>query len=158
MKDEAGFSLLEVVISIAALTLISGFIIQMFIAALCLNRKAYNMDMGSNAAAQALETFKGGHMNAGKGVVTQYFDKNWNEIIVEQTGMNDAAYILTVSAVVESIRENDVYAAFNSNGGYVIGTEQARLYRLDAVVYERKENDEQERIAGLSTRKFLRAG
>ena len=170
MKGESGFSLLEVVISLAALTLISGFILQMFIASLYLNRKAYNLDMASNAAAQALETFKGEDVTGGADTVTQYFDADWSQITVEKPGTNEftqdvnlilpdsVKFVLVISVTEDNAHENEVYEVFDSNGGYIIKAEQAGAYRLDAGVYEIDENDEQVKIAGLSTRKYLRTG
>ena len=165
MKDESGFSLLEVVISIAALTLISGFILQMFIASIYLNRKAYNLDRGVNAAAQALETFKGGHMPDDGDNLMQYFDGDWNQITVEKPDEHgftlddlflpdNVAFILTMNATEDGIYENEVYTAFDSNGGRTAVTEQTKMYRIDAVVYEINERSHKEKIAGLSTRKY----
>jgi len=168
MRDESGFSLLEIILSIAALTLISGFILQMFISSLYLNKKAYDLDMGANAAEQALEMLKGGETT--DDTITQYFDGQWGRITVEQEengvyGHNvnlilpdSVKFVLTVSAAENSMTESDVYTSFDTGGGYVISAGQSIIYRLDACVYEIKGNNDWEEIASLSTDKYKPTG
>ena len=169
MKDESGFSLLEVVLSIAVLTLISGFILQMFMASVYLNQKAFNLDMGANTAAHELEILKGGNTLINQ-AVTKYYDSQWSQIVVGQPETErytpnvnlilpeSVKFILTISASEDGVYESEVFKTFDSGGNYVIGSDLSKLYRLDAAVYELKESSEQEQIVSLSTRKYLQSG
>ena len=168
MRDESGFSLLEVIISIAALTLISGFIIQMFTASLYLNRKAYDLDMGSNEAARALETLDAENITGGN-IITWYYDSQWGQVIIDQPGsepMNNVnlilpdsvRYILTVSAEEDSSIESDAYTMFDSGGGYVISAGRRKGYQISAAVSEIKDDNRQEEIVSISTRGYSRTG
>lgn len=56
--NEEGFTLLETVISIAALALVSGFIIQMFLVSSNVNARAKEMDSANAAAIMAVELYK----------------------------------------------------------------------------------------------------
>lgn len=60
IKGEEGFSLLEVIISIAALAILSIFILQMFLVSSKVNLKAKNMDYASNLCISVIEFFKSG--------------------------------------------------------------------------------------------------
>jgi len=167
MKSESGFSLLEVILSLAALTLISGFILQMFIASLYLNQKAYNLDMGANAATQEMEACNGDSIADNGGGVTRYFDSQWNPIAIEGADTEEytqnvnlilpenVQYIVTISISEDGLHEFDVYTSFDSSGGYIAGTEQAKEYRLDASVYQITESRERELLISLSTRKYI---
>ena len=166
MRGRRGFTLLEIVLSIAALTMMSGFILRMFIASIELNRKAYNLDMGSNAAVMALETYSGGDIAAGD-IMTRYYDSQWRLIeagLTEADGgaepetPDGAMFILTASASDEAVREFDIYAAFDSAGGYAAGKGQSGLYLITAAVYEITDENEQDEIVKLSTRKYMRTG
>jgi prepilin-type N-terminal cleavage/methylation domain-containing protein len=58
IKNEKGFTLVEVMISILALTLLSGFILEMFLVASGVNQQAQDMDAGSTRAMNIIESFK----------------------------------------------------------------------------------------------------
>jgi len=169
MRDESGFSLLEMVISIAALTLLSGFILQMFVASIHLNRRAYNLDMGSNAAVAALEAYDGADLKDGA-VFTQYFDGQWERVTVEQPAADayvqnvelilpdSIKFILTVNAAEEDTRAADVYASFDTGGNFVTGSGQSASYSLIAKVCEINDNKGQDEIVSMSTRVYAPAG
>ena len=58
LKNENGFSLLEVILSIGTLSILSVFILQMFLVSSRANLKAKNMDYSSNFAINIIETYK----------------------------------------------------------------------------------------------------
>jgi len=58
IRNQDGFTLMEVVISIAALSILSVFILQMFITSANANARAQNIDMASAKAMSIMERFK----------------------------------------------------------------------------------------------------
>ena len=80
-QGNKGFTLLEVVISVAALSLISIFIIQMFLASSTLNARAKNTDIALARAITEIDMIKSGHYPPphlmGDGLAV-YFGKNWS--------------------------------------------------------------------------------
>jgi prepilin-type N-terminal cleavage/methylation domain-containing protein len=58
--NENGFSILEVIISIAALALISSFVLEMFIVSAKINQNAEELDRAARTAANIIEQFHGG--------------------------------------------------------------------------------------------------
>lgn len=56
--NEKGFTLVEMIISVAMLAVVSLFIVQYFISAHNLNEKAADLDQGVWLAQEALEAFK----------------------------------------------------------------------------------------------------
>jgi len=159
MKNECGFSLLEVVISTAVVALLSQFIIQMFIASIYLNQKAYNLDMGVNAASQAMEIFKGeGLPDSGAVRRTQYYDSKWREIAAGQTepdGFDNVKFILNLYAAEDRSNNSEVFTSFDLAGNYLTGSAKSGLYRIEAAVYEVKTDGEEEEICSLNTCKYL---
>ena len=166
MKGESGFSLLEVVISTAVLALLSGFIIQMFIAALYLNQKAYNLDMCANTAAQALESMKGEQIPEGGLMITRYFDSQWRQIVPEHRETDEftenkdlllpgqVKFILNLTAAEDRAYESEEYKMFDFSGNYTIGSAKSKIYMLTAVIDELKSDSEQNEIVCISTRKY----
>jgi prepilin-type N-terminal cleavage/methylation domain-containing protein len=57
-SNEKGFTLVEVLIAILALTLLSGFILEMFLTASRVNQQAQDTDAGSTRAMSVIESFK----------------------------------------------------------------------------------------------------
>ena len=58
VKDESGFSLLEVVFSIGMLAFLSVFILQMFMASAAANRRAKDIDTASYIASGVIEELR----------------------------------------------------------------------------------------------------
>lgn len=58
VKNDKGFTLLEVIISIATLAIISGFVLQMFIVSANANDIAKNKDNGREISKMMIEGFK----------------------------------------------------------------------------------------------------
>ena len=80
LNNNEGFTLLEVILSIAIVAILSGFILQMFIVAADANTKAQNIDIASAKAANVIEQIKACEsfeaMKASE--VMQSFTKNEN--------------------------------------------------------------------------------
>jgi len=58
LKNQDGFTLLEVIISIAALSVLSVFILQMFVTSSNANMRAQDIDIAVTKALAAIEPFK----------------------------------------------------------------------------------------------------
>lgn len=58
MRDDRGFTLVEIVISIGVLAVVSAFVIQLFIGSSNIQIKARDMDQASMQAQAALEYYK----------------------------------------------------------------------------------------------------
>ena len=107
---------------------------------------------------------------AGSGAATQYFNSQWDLIAVGQINTDQltqninmippdgAKFTVAVNISEDGLYETEVYESFDSGGGYISGTEQAKAYRLDASVYEVKGSGELVKMVSLSTRKYLRTG
>ena len=76
MHKSRGFTLLEVVISIAALSLIGGFVLQMFLVSSQANEKAQNMDISSSKAQNCIESW----LNDGHAPDVVFYDSSWFEL------------------------------------------------------------------------------
>ena len=157
MKREAGFSLLEVIISTAVLAILSGFILEMFMSSIYLNKKAYNLDMGANNAAYALETLKAEKIPESGIAITKRFDSNWKEMT--ETGASDnIRFIMIANAVEDSVYEYEVYTSFDFIGNYSINSAKSKMYWLNAAVYEVKPDNGRAEIVNLQTRKYQQTG
>ena len=88
---KSGFTLLEVIISVAVLALVSVFILQMFVVSDRVNKKAKNIDQANMICMDAIERFKNAAPRAINGHTEVYYDSGWN---IADTA--EAAFILTV--------------------------------------------------------------
>jgi prepilin-type N-terminal cleavage/methylation domain-containing protein len=94
-SNEKGFTLVEVLIAILALTLLSGFVLEMFLTASRVNQQAQDTDAGSTRAMSVIESFKqmdspfdlekdplmaGARMDKSDGEtrLSLYYDAQWN--------------------------------------------------------------------------------
>ena len=89
-KKKNGFTLLEVIISVATLSVISLFIVQMFMASSNLNNRARNSDAALAVAITEIERIKGG-TGPWTGSDIKYYDNDWN--IMDESSDN-AFFIL----------------------------------------------------------------
>ena len=102
IKNQDGFTLLEVVISIAVLSILSVFILQLFISSANANVKAQNMDIATSKAMTmvdrfgTLETVTKESMAAaypgfavektsGGFALVMYYDREWSETAAPAT-------------------------------------------------------------------------
>ena len=158
MKNNHGFSLLEVIISTAVIALLSEFILQMFLVSIYLNQKAYNLDMGVNAAIQAMEILKDEEMPESGVILTQYYDSKWREIATGQTEPDglpgNVKYILNLNAAKDRSNNSEVFTSFDLTGKYITRPVKSGLFRIDAAVYTVKADGEQEEICSLNTYKY----
>ena len=77
-KNQDGFTLLEVVISVAVLSILSVFILQLFIASANANKRAQNIDIASSKAQAVIEEFK--TLDETEAYAqTQWYDGRWQE-------------------------------------------------------------------------------
>jgi len=158
MRDEAGFSLLEITISIAVLVLLSGFIVQMFVTSIHLNRRAYNLDMGVSAAIRSIETLKGEPMPTEGVTIAYFYDSSWNLVTIEselsEAHTEKVEFVLVVNAKEEESHESELFTEFDLSGNYVLCSGSSKLYSVAATIYEVKSNDEHEAIVSLNTSKY----
>lgn len=76
IKNEDGFSLLEIIISIGMMSILSVFILQMFMSGARVNLRAKNMDIASNIAASVLEEL-GSAMEPNEFMDTDFIADTW---------------------------------------------------------------------------------
>lgn len=111
-KNNRGFTLLEVIISIAMLSLMSLFILQMFLASSNLNDRAKDTDVAINHAITEIENLKKhtslldyiqndafGNTAEYEGMITiwKYFDNEWNLMELSESIPNGAKYYLKIN-------------------------------------------------------------
>jgi prepilin-type N-terminal cleavage/methylation domain-containing protein len=168
MREEAGFSLLEITISIAVLALLSGFIVKMFVTSIHLNQRAYNHDMGLSEAIRAIETIKGEQLPSELQTITHYYNDHWHLITIESeflwAHVGEIRYVLIVESEEDESHVSEVYREFDLSGNYVVCSNEAKMLRLEASVFELKtresseEHDMYELIVRLSTSKYQHSG
>jgi len=95
-KVRKGFTLLEMVISIAALSLLGVFIVQMFMASANLNSRAKDADKALTLAITEIDALKSSHRppEPGGSVFFSYFDKDWTKV---ESGSGRAKFQLALS-------------------------------------------------------------
>ena len=159
MKNEDGFTLLEVILSITILAVISGFILDMFIVSSRVNNSAQDLDYASTKAAMSIELFKsldepGEYVNNaefglsrpfGDGdllfIYTAYDDK-WNELSVAPdfdmaTPPVEAYFVRVVKIEKLSEAGPPVYLSFENDGskrGSVATSAAGGLYGVTSAV------------------------
>ena len=70
-KNLNGFTLMEIIVSVAVLAFTSGFILQMFIVANTLNKRAEDIDKGASVAMNYIELYKVSENQ--KNYISEYF-------------------------------------------------------------------------------------
>ena len=105
-KHNGGFTLLEVILSIAVVSLISVFILEMFVVSNRVNKKAFEIDNANIICMEAVESFKNGRTNEIKNY-EKYFDREWNPADL----FINAEYTLIVTV---SSHETDIYNVHTS--------------------------------------------
>ena len=101
-NKNSGFTLLEVILSIATISLVSVFILEMFVVSNRVNKKASDIDNANMICLNAVESFKSGD-TPGAYFYEESYDAGWNA-----TGAvsPEKAFILTVNV---SSGEPDIY-------------------------------------------------
>lgn len=100
MKNQ-GFTLIEVILSIAFLSLVSVVILQLFITSQNINSDAQMKDMASFVATNAIEETKASR-DLVEGQVTTYFDEAWQPV----DGKEASTYTMLVSVDKDPLYPN----------------------------------------------------
>lgn len=158
-KKKKGFSLAEVIISIATLAFVSGFILQMFIVSEKVNKKALDLDVATSMATNSIELFmqeddfedyvaldflqKGiVQIQKDKLIVTKFYDKNWGmiESTLEQLTENklpeNIKFVLNIT--IDKSKENLYYVSKTNNENHI---EPNILFNINANILNILEED-----------------
>ncbi|MDR3239371.1 MAG: prepilin-type N-terminal cleavage/methylation domain-containing protein [Clostridiales bacterium] len=157
--NQKGFSLLEVIISIATIAVISGFILQMFIVSARLNQRARDLDMGASLAVNAVETVKKASRlqdieadSFFEGALTRMprkealeivgcYDARWQRLPLSETEYQSnqypaaACFLLSLAVENEKAIGPDGYYEFSAAGDFVQMRGSGRRYDVRSVVY-----------------------
>lgn len=104
-SSKNGFTLVEIIISVAILAFVSIVVLELFLTAVTLNQKASDLDKSVVLAKNAVEIFKASKrvnsyskQNIGESIlVKSYYDSNWNPITKEIATKQGYEYSLTAS-------------------------------------------------------------
>jgi prepilin-type N-terminal cleavage/methylation domain-containing protein len=159
MKTEKGFSLLEVIISIATLSIISGFILQMFIVSSQLNHRAKDLDIGASLAINSIERFKRSTASdlfdkhiLFEGYLTnriteqeveliQGYDADWESIPLSESEYESnqfptaLQFLLKINLLNNPRAGPDEYYQFSTDGGYIQMKGSGQMIGITASVY-----------------------
>lgn len=96
LKNEKGFTLIEVILSIALLSIVSGIVLQLFIASKNLNVESSDLDLAGIYAANAIEEMKAkDHWETSGVVSTVYYNEDWQQVSMDEP--YDFRLILTMT-------------------------------------------------------------
>ncbi len=142
-RNRGGFSLVEVILSIAVLALLSGFILQFFITSSRLNERSSQVDQATVLAASAVENFKAQEtpalaaegelaqatVTAGSGgwEATQYYDQDWRPLAPGAGGET-----FRLCATVTPVAEGKALTVSSDGSGEARA--QSGLYRIEVRV------------------------
>lgn len=148
MKKNDGFTLLEVIIAIAALSACSVFILQIFMSSATLNARAKNADIALTKAISEIENFKtyeslsqyistndnaSGDSDAAEMLL--YYDKDWNPL-----GSGAQAEIRFYLKMNISSIDSQAYGA---------------LYDVSTSVYDLSDKNNERQLVSLQTKKYF---
>ena len=123
IRNESGFTLIEAVASIAVLTCVSWFILQMFIVSAQVNQRAQDQDIASNKALQAIEAFKQADSVAavkaqqgfasalvveedGRTTMYEFYNQNWEPLQLSRAQWQDTQNALAQTGTEEGVRRS----------------------------------------------------
>ncbi|MCL2351342.1 MAG: prepilin-type N-terminal cleavage/methylation domain-containing protein [Firmicutes bacterium] len=175
LKNESGFSLLEIVLSIAIVALVSGFVLEMFAVSAGENRLAKNTDAAAAVAGNAVEALKaqssaagfisaqlasGGLAweNGGETAIYRCYDKNWAEL---PAGGKDA--LPEGAAFLHEIILRDAGSRGAASRTDPAGDGPAkpggggRMYEIRSTVYKVGERGNLAEMVGFETKKYFPA-
>lgn len=180
LKNSDGFSILEAIISIAAIALMSGFILRMFLVSNTANKNAENIDQATLLAASEIDLYKA-QKNAddyGKACknalvaqtddgyeVQWFYDKAWNKLTAGQLEplAGDASlqapagtlYILRLSFVrdKEQSYETDSFSGVQNTKSY--RGYSGEYINIEAVVRDVMKPAEAQELVKLETAKYF---
>jgi prepilin-type N-terminal cleavage/methylation domain-containing protein len=132
LKKKNGFTLLEVIVSVAALSLLSVFILQMFMASARLNERAKNTDIAMTKAITEIERIKSATaIETLPAVHTLYFNNQWHPVSSAQR--QEASFRLTLTLAGEGLG----------------------LYNVTAEVRDIRANEDNRLLTSLQTKKYF---
>lgn len=154
-KSNKGFTLLEVIISIAALSFISIFILQMFISAQELNSRAKDADTAISEAITALDSFKKNRSlddylakcayvateDSNTATILNYYDRNWSSTDIEANAHYRLEVNISADEEITTTEMKDV--------------EYGRLYVVEVEVTENTSGEWDRTLASLRTKKYF---
>lgn len=147
-KNNNGFTLLEVIISVAALSVMSVFVLQMFMSSATLNARARDADIAMTVAMQEIENLKTYSSlseyladDSDTLTVSLYYDKDWNLMAGEAPA--DAKYCSKMDLNPDERASQD--------GGVQRGT----LYTVAVDVAELSAGENGRTLASIRTKKYF---
>jgi prepilin-type N-terminal cleavage/methylation domain-containing protein len=154
-----GFTLVELIISIGIVAIISSTILQLFITAGNLNRKAYDIDKCVMLSETIIEQFKSGNKpidvknidilknafysgNDNSFKLSLYLDGKWKEISKEVTPSEVAANIAATYILKVMVKPNANKGTYNisvtvikNKFGYLEKNTNTNFYIINAIKY-----------------------
>jgi len=143
MKRINGFSLLEVIISIAALSFTSMFILNMFLVSSQVNQRAKNMDVAITVAITEIDMMKkynilSDYINANESSenvinndliqIKKYYDNEWRPTTV---GKKDAYYCMILEMTYNG-----------ASLGSMEGVQYGKIFEVEVRIFEYDPNHE----------------
>lgn len=157
MKKNDGFTLLEAIVAIAALLIMSVFILRMFLSSSTLNNRAKNTDMAVATAITAIESLKkhdslSAYLAANDGVPAEdgsvtlmnFYDKDWHSLPATTASLPDNA----VFRVQVDITADESPVS-------VTGTAVGTLYHVKVEIKDLSSQGENTILASFSTKKYF---
>lgn len=159
-----GFSLLEIIISIAFLASLSGFILQMFLVSNDLNQKAKDLDKASTIAMNYIELFKSydsaeefiidnfktSAIDTDNGYkIVKHFDKDWDEI------HDDSSYFTLNLYLTEEDSSNESYIAYEVNSKSITKKIEGSVYNIKTDVIKNDEIDSKKQLVEFNTSRYF---
>ena len=133
-SDERGFTLLEIILSIAVLSLVSIFILEMFMTAANLNIRAKNADSALTKVITEIDRIKGAAVTAAdinEGTAVNYYDKYWLPL----PGFNEKACFIMELVITRDGNNSDIYTVTASVWDLKDGAKSVSLAEISAKKY-----------------------
>ncbi len=126
LKNNKGFTLIEVIMSIAILSIVSAVVLQLFVSSKGLNTKSRAIDIAGIYAANAIEQTKSltkKEISIIAGIKEEYYDENWNKtnnleksryklsLIVDEKTEG----LFRIQSMVTDIKENNELVEYNTS-------------------------------------------
>ncbi|MCL2164783.1 MAG: prepilin-type N-terminal cleavage/methylation domain-containing protein [Oscillospiraceae bacterium] len=130
-KDDAGFTIIELLIAFTILAIMAGSLFQIFYVSESNNLRAVENDYANSIAIAAIELFKSDPENSDD--YTKYFDYDWDEIsdvwtMYEGSLPPEAWYILETRLDKETVSAHE--GAGDSEAAVTIDLDALETYRL----------------------------
>jgi prepilin-type N-terminal cleavage/methylation domain-containing protein len=163
-KANKGFTLVEMILSVAFLAIISVVMLQLFINARNLGLKAHDLDQAVQLSKSVIETFKAGDTPADLGksslladssvledgdavVYKIYFDKEWQVLGKASAGLEKKSAFVAAIEIKPSVSGGGGAAAEKGMYTVHIGIERTMPYSLD--------KSKQSEVYGITAEKYF---